>query len=235
MFKKIIKWFKNYWYYYKTIVIIVLAFVIIIGFCLFQSLKQPKYDVQILYCGPYFGDEKTQETIENGFKRIVSDCDYNGDGKNVVDFILMTAFTDEQIEKELDGSEDVSLRLKYAPYTVENVENSFSQQAFAGDCIICLLDDFWYGRMKTNSGLVKLSSLPVFENDKDLVALSDDGYSIKISDIKAFNSLEAFSGLPEDTRLCFRTMPTAAAFTGKKQAEQNYTASQKFLFDLLSY
>ena len=229
MFYKIKNWFHNYWYYYKWGVIIVGAFALILLICVIQGSKKQKYDVGIIYTGPHFFEVGEKDEIISAFQNIMSK-DYNGDKKKAVDFVDMPAFTDDQIDEAIENSDDKDAIVKYAPYTVENVQQNFSSVVFAGDVSICLLDEYWYNILLEAGGLVKLTD--VFEIDDELLR---DDYSVTLSDLEIYEYYSAISKLPEDTILCFRTISTASAFTGKKQAEKIYGYSSKMFRDIVNF
>lgn len=230
VFSKIKNWFHNYWYYYKWPVIIISAFAIIIGICIFQSASKEDYDVSIIYTGPHMFSVKEKESLSNTFEQLM-DVDYNGDGKKVADIIDLPAFTDEQIEDALYGVTDDNAIIKYAPYTVDVVRNNFSQLAASSDASICLLDQYWYELLKDANRLCKLEDILGYRPE----GLIDD-YSIYLSDLDAYKYFDSSLGmLPDDTIVCFKLMSSASAFIGKKDAEKMYDYSKKMLISLFDF
>lgn len=229
MISKVKNWFKNYWYYYKWTVIIIVFFAAVIVFCLVNMKGSDSYDVKILYTGPHFFDNGEESGIKNAFAQLMP-SDYNGDGKKNVEFVGMPAFTDEQINEAIGGSDDISARLRYAQYTVANVSEAFSQQAFVGDGSICLLDDIWYNRLLENGGLVKLKEILGYKPEYAV-----DDYSVELSSLCAYGFFEAIGKLPPETRVCFRTLSTASAFTGRKASEKMYENSKKMFISLFDF
>ncbi len=227
--KKIGNWFRNYWYYYKWRVIIVAFFVGVILFCIVQSGDREQYDVCILYTGPHLFEIGEKESLSSSFTQVMSE-DYDGNGKKNVQIVDMPAFTDDQLREEIGTSDDPVLSVRYAPYTVDNVKSNFSQMVFSGDTVICLVDEYWYKILRDADGLVRLEEVLGYRPD----TLRDD-YSadFRTLDFSAF--FGSASKLPEGTIICFRKMPTASAFTGRKAAEKNYENSKKMLADLFAF
>lgn len=225
--QKIGYWFKNYWYYYKWPVIIVSFFAVVILICTLQAGNRETYDVSILYTGPHIFVPAEKSSLSSAFSQIMSE-DYDGDGRKKVDIVDTPAFTDEQIREAVGTSDDPALSIRYAPYTVSNVEGTFTQRVFAGDTVLCLVDEYWYKLLLDSESLVKLEVVIGYRPEE----LADD-YSAYFSDL-AFASFFSFS-LPEGTRVCFRKISTASAFTGRKAAEANYKRSEKMLCDLFGF
>ena len=227
--KKIGYWFKNYWYYYKWRVIIIAFFVGVIIFCAVQSGDREQYDVCILYTGPHMFEVGEKDTLSSSFTQIMSE-DYDGNGNKNVQIVDMTAFTDDQIREAIGTSDDPVLSVRYAPYTVDNVQSSFSKQVFSGDTVICLLDEYWYNILRDADGLVKLEEVLGYRPDN----LKDD-YSADFKSLDFSVFFESASKLPDGTIICFRKMSTASAFTGRKAAEKNYENSKKMLKEIFSF
>lgn len=229
MFAKIKYWFENYFYYYKWRIIIIGFFAAILIFLFATSSDQTEYDVSILYAGPTMltSDEKVE--IANAFRQVMSE-DYNGKEGKQVDFIDMPAFTNEQIKEAVGTDTDPSTLVKYAPYTIDKVEASFSDRLMAGDAMICLLDEYWYQRLRKANGLVPLEEILGYAPEGRI-----DEYSIYLHDLPFGDFFSAFDKLPEDTILCFRRFPTTAGFTGREQAEANYERAKEMLRDIFAF
>ena len=228
---KIISWFKNYWYYYKWPVIIISFFAAVILFCIFSDGNKTEYDVSILYTGPCFITADEKDEMMSAFAQVMTH-DKNGDGDKNAEIIDMPAFTDEQIKTAMDGEEDKDgvLYAKYAPYIIKNVENGFSQQFMGGVSSICLLDPLWYGRVYDREALLPLEDILGYKPEKLI-----DEYSVYFKDLPFAQWFGIFDKLPDDTILCFRKATTAASFTGKDKAVENYEAGKQMLRDIFAF
>ncbi len=226
---KIKKWFQNYWYYYKWIVIIGAFFIGVIVFCLLQSENKKDYDVCILYTGPYMFSVGEKSDFESSFVQIMSE-DYDKNGDKNIQVIDLTALTDEQLKEIIETSENPTAAVKYAPYAVDNVKKSFSQQAFAGDSVICILDEYWYNILLKAEGLEKLENVLGYKPEN-----MKDEYSVYFSSLKFSEYFGWSSKFSEDTLICFRKMSTAQAFYGKSNVEKNYSRSIQMLKDIFSF
>ncbi|MBQ0102199.1 MAG: hypothetical protein KBT31_05345, partial [Firmicutes bacterium] len=204
-------------------------FIAVILFSIIQSSGNEKNDAHEHYAGPHLIGPTEVGIMSGEFSQIMSD-DYDGDGKKHIDVVAMPSFTDEQIKAALGEDFTVADELLYSPYTVANTEQSFSQQVFAGDSSLLLLDEYWYRMLRSNGTLEKLSE--VLDSVPSCLA---DEYSIYLGDTEFAGFFDNASKLPKDTRICFCVLSTASAFTGRKNAERLYENSKKLLNDLLSF
>lgn len=224
MFSKVKDWFHNYWYYYKWRVIILGAFLLIFGICIAQCSSKENQDVSILYTGPHIFEVGENSAISSSFKQLMSK-DYNNDGKKVIDFIDLPAFSDEQIREAIGNDPDDKTLIKYAQYTNSNVHSQFAQIASKGDVSVCLLDEYWYKILLDAGHLLDLETALGFKPD----CLRDE-YSAYLSDLPIYEFFkESIGKLPQDTIICFRRMSVTSSITGKKQAEQMYSYSKDLL------
>lgn len=229
LFEKIRNWFKNYWYYYKWGVLIAVFFVGVIIFCAVQSGDRDNYDAAVLYTGPYIFENGEKASLSTAFSQVMS-SDYDGDGKKSVQLIDMTAFTDDQLREAIGTSDDPALAVKYAQFSADNVKKNFSQQVFSGDASILIVDDYWYNIVLKAGGLVTLEEALGYRPDSAI-----DDYSADFGKLGFSAFFQVAGNLPEGTRICFRRLPTSAAFTGRKAAEKSYENSKKLLADIFAF
>lgn len=225
--KKIGHWFKNYWYYYKWPVIIAAFFVFVLAFCLLSQVKKEKYDINILYTGPYTYADGEKAGLCSTLAQIMPK-DFDQNGQKTVSILNMTAYSDEQWKELVEGVDDLALLVQYAQYTVDQVSDGFAQQLLAGDTVICLLDPFWYQRASKEDAFAPLSEVLGYTPEN-----LNDEYSIRYEDLE----ISEYDGLdlPEDTLLCFRRPSTASALIGKKETVQNYQNSKEMLASILAF
>ena len=224
--QKFIKWLDNYWYHYKWVTIIVAFFVITGAIMTFQYITRDKYDISVIYAGPFDPDANQTRNIETELSKIVTD-DYNNDGKTncqLNDFFLLT---DEQIDEKSKQAEEQGEY--YIPNKTElsNTQQQFTNQVMAGQASICLLDPYWYELLKEQNAFVKISEI----YPENTLTLYDD-YSVKLKDTVLWSSM-AMADFPEDTLVCFRNLSTTTAFKGKKSAENEYEFNKKCFINLL--
>lgn len=228
MFSKISNWFKNYWYYYKWGVIIVGSIIAILAICLVQCATKEKYDVKIMYTGPHFFAVNEKDSLANAFEQIMDD--YNGDGKTVADIMDLSAFTDEQIREAVGENPKEELLIKYAPYTVDRVRQTFTS-AISGDGYVCLIDKYWFDTLRNNNALVKLSDVLGYTPENAI-----DEYSVYLRDLKIYGFFtDTFGKLPDDTIVCFRVMPTTSSIIGRKEAKKMYGYAMKLFRAMVEF
>ena len=105
---KIINWFRNYWYYYKWMVIGIAFAVFVVLFCTLQTCSKGSPDITILYAGTFPPADVGVVDMEKAIEVALPE-DFNGDGEKDVDLAMLMIYSEEQIkeiEKNLDEDED---------------------------------------------------------------------------------------------------------------------------------
>lgn len=214
---KIINWFKNYWYYYKWPIIIVGFFVVAAAIMIPQVLNNTDYDIHIIYAGPYIFQLGEKEQAEEIFRSLMT-RDYNGDGEKNVILANLTIMTDEQLKQAMEeASKRTGPTIILNQYSSAQMERAFSQEIFAGESVICLLDPSKYEQVKKQDGFLPLAEALGYKTD-----LAFDDYGMYLKDTAVGQYFELFQKFPEDTILCIRRVSTASVFTGVKKAKESY-------------
>lgn len=225
--KKVYSRLDNFWYYNKWKAIIAAFLIIVIGVCTYQILTREKGDIFVLYAGPDYVGDNSQPNIKSAIHSLgASYADYNGDGKIVVDFAVITYLTDEQIDEAKEKNNSFIIDLQ------ANSENlkKFNMEIFAGESIICMLDPGLYARVRDAGGLLPLTK--VFSKEEiDTLPVYDD-YSIKLSETKFAKYYSDVGDLPDDTLLCVRAKSTASLFTGREKSEKRHEINLKVFRDI---
>lgn len=98
--KKIFNWLKNYLYYYKFRIIVVLIVAAIAGFAIFQAATREKYDYSVYICISKTAMSEFNRSIEAACAQFGEDV--NGDGKvNVQVIDLSYDFSDPKSQAAL--------------------------------------------------------------------------------------------------------------------------------------
>ncbi len=207
---------SNFWYYNKWKILIIGFFAAVIVLCVVQMADQEDHDLRVLYAGPHIFTEAEVRGCADAFAQILP-RDFNGDGQKSCEFRDMTIMTDAQLSAALETVTDAAGMVMYNNYAAANVEHSFTQEVFAGENVICLLDPAWYERVRDGGGLVPLAELT-----DSVPAGAIDAYGIPLRELPFGQFFSAFEVLPEDTVLCIRRVSTASVFTGVKKAQERY-------------
>lgn len=227
--KSIFKWLDNFWYHYKWITLVTVFFIGIILFMAIQSGNNESYDIQVLYTGPCILDINQKQEIQTSFAQVMSG-DYDGDSKKNVLLSDITLYTDEQISEANSGGNTSIFIVNINGNTMEDQEKMFTQEIVSGESSICMLDPFWYERVKSNSGFVKLEEVLGYRPD---CAIDDYGVYLKDTDFgKYFTALGAF---PKDTVLCMRNMSTMSTFFSKSRTEKKYEFAKNTFRDIMNF
>ena len=93
---KVVKWFKNYWYYYKWRVMAVLFVVILLSVCIGQSCSNSSIDIKIVYGGTYPSAGSAVPGMEAALSSVIPDGYTKGERKRAA-LVMFNYYTDEQI------------------------------------------------------------------------------------------------------------------------------------------
>lgn len=216
MFKKIYKWFDNYWYHYKWQTLIALFFIVFIAVSVQQCASNVDDDVTILYAGPVqFTGNQTLE-MSSALKAVMSE-DYNGDGVLQAEIYSILLLTDKQVEDAKTNANADGEVLVYNQQTLNDNRTKFSTQIFAGETVICLLDPNWYSDVYKSGGFAKLKDILGYEPDYMI-----DECSVYLKDTPFAQYFTAMQAFPDDTILCVRTLSTVTSFLSQSSQQQNY-------------
>ena len=227
--KKIISWLKNYWYFYKWPVIIVTFFVVALVIMLPQVFSNIDYDITVLYAGPYIFQLGEKEQMEDILRQMMPG-DYNKDGKKEALILDMTIMTDAQMKEAIEEANKKGITLILNQYSSAQKDKAFSQEIFAGESAICLLDPIKYEQVKKQSGFLSLEEALGYKPP-----LAFDDFGIYLKDTAFGRYFELIGQLPDDTVLCIRRLSTASVFTGVKKAEVKYQYSLDFFKRLVEF
>ena len=213
---KVYKWLDNYWYHYKWHTIIVLFFAITLTICISQCSTKAQADIVVMYAGPRQLNANEHREIELAFNAVMP-SDYNGDGQKYAELNPLVLMTDKQLAEAKERIEAEGGTFYYDANTLNNNRSSFSNQMFAGECSICLLDPNWYGDVNKSGGFRKLADVLGYKPDKAI-----DDYSIRLKDTAFAQYFSAFDTLPDDTVLCFRILTSASTLLPGRTNEEKY-------------
>lgn len=214
---------ENFWYHNKIAVIVIGAFSIFIIIALVQLLTKKEPDANFLYMGPasvaFAGENHIQESIS-----IVMKEDYNKDGQKYIDYIELTALDANESFDDTDGDFSTG----YTSMQVnKTVGETFAAQMIAGDSMIYLLDERYFGIASETGVLMPLSEALGYTPD---FALNE--YAVYLKDLDIYY-LPGFKLLPDTTLLCIRYPVTLT--DGKTEVEKREHCNLSVFRDMFSY
>ncbi len=214
---------ENLWYHNKVAIIVVPVFLIFIIISTVQLFTKDKPDANFLYMGPaaiaFQGEGYLQESIANVMKE-----DYNNDGKKYVDYIELTALDPSDTFNDETGD----FATGYTTYDVQQtVGDSFAAQIIAGDSMIYLLDEKYFGVAKDTNVLMPLSEALGYTPE---FAINE--YAVYLRDLDVYY-MPGFKLLPESTLLCIRYPVTLTS--GKTEVETRERCNISVFRDMFSY
>ena len=224
--QKVIKWLKNYWYYYKWRVIVIAFVLAVVIFCVVQCSMQEKYSIFITYSGPdhiSLRIDDIRSAVKSTFK---SDAEKNAQSISVRDIVwvnskLAAKYQDEGIYYNAAQNSDNAKLLDV--------------EAASGDSFIYILDSEQYERLKRQGVFAPLSEI----FGTDIPASAYDEYGIKFKDTEFASYFPCFADMSDDLILCLRTKDLSASLIntmkGKKAYEKSYALHKTVFIDILRF
>ncbi len=153
---KVVRWFKNYWYYYKfyAVIALILVFILILAITQCSSTKEP-YDTAVyLYTSQGIADS-TVDAVKKSLERFAEDTDKNG---------------------------EVTVKVINLSYSIADQNESFQMAQASGllgeiqtaRSFLFITDDYRFTELINSSAYNEL-----FETSSDLPLYDGRAYSIK--------------------------------------------------------
>lgn len=215
------EWCENVWYHYKWPIVLLGFIVIFLIGGLIQSITRHDPDVSFMYIGngaiTADGTNELEATVENIME------DYNGDDVKSVDYLELTALTDEVSGIVYNADENAK------------VLQRFVVEVAAGDSTIYLVDDYYYNMLlgKETLDVCVLAKLSDVLDDADMPETTVDEYGVYIKDLAIYQT-EGFKQLPESTILCIRRSPEQDDIKYSRSIEV-YNNNKKCFRKLITY
>lgn len=205
---KIVNWFRNYWYYYKWIVIGIVFALVVIIFCTVQTCSSVSEDITLLYAGPFPPAHSSVPDMKSAFEAVLPD-DFNGNGDKDVSMAMLMIYSEEQMKALEEKAKENDTP------TIDRYQNSTEYQKFqslivSGEYYVCLLDPWLFDDVNKENLFLPLSEAVGYKPEK---AVND--YAIKLSDTEFGQYYAAMKALPADTYLCIRAPGAMQEMTGK--------------------
>lgn len=205
---RLVRWFRNYWYYYKWMVIGIVFAVAVILFCTFQTCSDTKQDITILYAGTFPPADNSVPDMEKAIEAVLP-WDYNEDGEKAVDLAMLMIYSEEQI-KEIEKNRDED-----DPVIIDRNTNSGEYQKFqnlivSGEYYVCMLEPWLFDMVNKEGGFITLENAIGYKPEN---AVND--YAVRLSDTEFGQYFASIKLLDEDTYLCIRAPGAVQEMTGK--------------------
>ena len=208
----------NFFYHYKWHSIVAVFLVIVLLVCLFQTCGKQKYDVEIMYAGPYSlrSDLQGQIDIQSAFSKVTEDKNGDKVGKANIVPIWIDETTTEGGDALFIQTYQTNLKL-------------YTDEIQAGNISICLLSPSLFYMVHEQGGFMRIDELaPDLPEEVYHVGKSGsvNHYAVRLS--KTDFGKENLSFLPEDTILCIRK-PAYNIFNSRRVKKQHAAALETFL------
>lgn len=189
----------NFWYHHKWKVIAAAFVAFVLSVCGFQSCTREKYDVHVLYAGPYAYTAQEKASVAGELETVLPK-DFDGNGEKSVGLVAYNVMSKEQIadlkEQLKNDPEKAGLMIDTSYYTSENEQ--YTASLMTGEYAVLLIDESLYQKLAGDPGrLRKLSD--VFAEIPDSAF---DEYGIRFSQTALYKSSEQLGKLPDSMVLC---------------------------------
>ena len=210
---KILNWFRNYWYYYKWIVIGIVFALVVVIFCTCQTCASVSEDITLLYAGPFPPANSGVPAMKSAFEAVLPD-DFNGNGDKDVAMAMLMIYSEEQL-KALE--EQASNEVVIDRYQNATEHQKFQSLIVSGEYYVCLLDPWLFEEVNKEKMFMTLEEAIGY---KPKNAAND--YAIRLSDTEFGQYYNAIGLLPADTYLCIRSPGAMQEMTGKGAESKRY-------------
>lgn len=222
---KLVKWFKNYWYYYKWIVIGLLFAALVVLVCVFQTCSNSKSDISILYAGPFPSSDNGVPKMENALAEVLPE-DFNGDKEKRVSLAMLMIYTEEQMKEIEANRKDVKIDRQSNRRELEK----FQSLVINGEHAVCLLDPSLFDMVKDAEGFVKLSEVLGYSPRG---AVND--YAVRLSDLPFGQFFSGIKDLPRDTYLCLRTPGAIQSVSGAGKGSDKFEQAVRMVKAIIEF
>ena len=224
----------DFWYHHKWKVIIgaAFAFILITGISQYAAHSDP--DITMLYAGTKYITATQNQKLTDILETMTEDR--NGDRKTYVQLNDVVFYTEDQLNDYIAWCEENGEDMTVDRLANKHANDRYVQQVWA-DPLICIFSEDQYAEVARSGGFTTLADL--FGDDAGaLEALGDaaiDEYGVRFSETKFAQFYDAAQIFPKDAVIAVRTLPTMAALTGKKKAQEALDANKEMLRKILTF
>ena len=221
---KVVKWFKNYWYYYKWRVVAALFIIIVAAVCIGQTCSNSSIDIKIIYGGTYTSSGNEVPGMEAALSSVIPDG-YTKDGQKRAAMIMFNYYTDEQIAEAEKKDPLISIDKNNNRQEL----GKFKDSVVASDAFLCMLDPSLYAVLDEMGLVAKLEDVLGYIPENSI-----DGKAVRLSDTEFGRYFEGFKNLPE-TYVCVRLPGVIQSTTGRGEDSHEFQAAKEMFKNIVEY
>lgn len=206
---------ENFWFYYKTHVIVTAFALFVLLICVVQSCSREAEDISVLYAGPASFSQEAFELVKDELSTALT-ADYDGNGEKHAGLVAYNVMSEAQIlerEKELESTVNRS-------YFSEQFQ-IYSKYVTSGECAVFLLDPWLYEALVSQEVNILR---PLSEVMTNIPEHAVGEYGIAFSETALYKNSKCLSQLPPDTILCLSRPMVFSNGSGNKENYANMTA-----------
>ena len=220
-------WLENFWYHYKGVVLVVAAFLVIIGIGVYQLINKSKPDIFLMYAGPVYFTEDGTGSLSSALCDVMPQ-DFNGDGEKSVSIMQALWFSDEKHEQYEAERIEQGLPSEFDPRFNADELSKIRNEFMAGTSVICILDPAVYDEISDKDIFIPLSELLGKVPDTAF-----DDYAVKFAETEFCKYYPVFDGIPEDTLLAIKRVSKFATY--KDDAEDVQRNHNRMFVSIMSF
>ena len=226
---RFLKWLDNFWFYHKWKLIVITFFAIVIIVGVIQIVSKDETDVAVIIAVPDTVSKEEYQSIQTTLVSLMP-SDSNGDGKKVVMISAYPIYSEDEMKIANESETDQEGRY------VTVVDGHYNSSKFeeytdylkTGEVSILFVSEFLYSNLLQNDRVRPLSD--VFGENIPANALPD-GHGFRLGDLPIYEFSEGFSGLPEDTVVCF----LRSYIWGASSDKQKYSFSENCFKSIIGF
>lgn len=228
-----LKKLSDFWYYNKWKVIIITLFAIVIIVGIVQMATKEKYDLKVTVATHTIYYRENLTGLEASLVSLMPD-DVNGDGKKNLQLSYYKIYSEAEMKEANEAETDeYGHPVIYADEAYNKSQmQEFNSYLMTGECTVMILSEYLYndliGRREEDILIKPLGE--IFGDELPKGAMSD-GYGVRLSETYAYEFLEGFHFLPEDTVICIMR-PYAWGASSDKEA---YAAALEYFKSIVTF
>lgn len=223
--QKIIKWFKNYWYYYKWQVVVTAFVLFVVSFCVIQCSTQEKYDIHLTYAGSDVISNQIDDIRAAIRTTFTTKAEKESKGISIRDIVWVNDALAVQYQKE---------GVYFDAKTNSDNAKLLSTEVASGNSFIYLIDKQQYDKLKESGVFAPIGDIFA---DTPECAFDDYGIYFKQTDFAKY--FDVFDEWDDDIVLCLRSGTLSESLInrlkGSKQYEKSYELHKQVFIDIVNF
>jgi len=210
--QKIVKWFTNYWYYYKWYTIAAAFILFVVVFCVVQCSVQDKYDIHLTYAGADMISNDIDDIRSALRATFTTRSEKESNGISVRDIVWVNSET---------AAEYIKNGVFFDPKQNQDNEKLLFNEIASGNSFVYILDRQQYEKLKADGVFAPLSD--VFGIKTPEHAIDEYGIDFKATAFASY--FDVFKDWRGDLVLCLRSGTLFESLINRLKSSEQYKKS----------